>query len=221
MVRCRRGTRAKQRPRQERGPCLRSGVRCTFGVFVSTHSLSGWRYDGAATSNNDLSVIQEDRRALPSAASSTFCSCPTFVILSGTILICAGSSLSLLIWRLSASTAQLGLGATCRPASRHPYTSPELAPIGPTSPRALPVNELGGQGRALNFSRSLKSHMVSTTCATSATQEFVDVVRASGTAGRRRAPPPSAIVILTRRPESTIDPSKVSCPLRPSRPVLM
>ena len=35
-----------------------------FGVFVlgtGNHS-AGWRYDGAATSNNDLSVIQEIAR---------------------------------------------------------------------------------------------------------------------------------------------------------------
>jgi hypothetical protein len=35
-----------------------------FGVFVlgtGNHS-AGWRYEGAATSNNDLSVIQESAR---------------------------------------------------------------------------------------------------------------------------------------------------------------
>jgi hypothetical protein len=41
-----------------------------FGVFVlgtGNHS-AGWRYDGAATSNNDLSVIQEIARHAERAA---------------------------------------------------------------------------------------------------------------------------------------------------------
>jgi hypothetical protein len=48
-----------------------------LGVFVlgaGNHS-AGWRWEGAAVSNNDLAVIQEIAR-MPSAANSTCCSSP-------------------------------------------------------------------------------------------------------------------------------------------------
>ena len=50
-----------------------------LGVFVlgtGNHS-AGWRYEGAAVSNNDLAVTTGKSRASPSAANSTSCSSPT------------------------------------------------------------------------------------------------------------------------------------------------
>src|SRR3989475_13049675 len=51
-----------RRRKSRAGPMKRREMH--FGVFVlgtGNHS-AGWRYDGAATSNNDLSVIQEIAR---------------------------------------------------------------------------------------------------------------------------------------------------------------
>ena len=86
-----------------------------FGVFVlgtGNHS-AGWRYEGAATSNNDLSVIQEIARH---AERGKF----DLLFVSDGLVMDPGDHPSFLcrfepttlISALSASTRHIGLGAT-------------------------------------------------------------------------------------------------------------
>src|SRR5262245_41530182 len=92
-----------------------------FGVFVlgtGNHS-AGWRYDGAATSNNDLSVIQD----IAAQAERGKCD------LLGVLVVHPGDLPSFLcrfepttlISALSASTAHIGLGATVSTSFGEPY----------------------------------------------------------------------------------------------------
>jgi alkanesulfonate monooxygenase SsuD/methylene tetrahydromethanopterin reductase-like flavin-dependent oxidoreductase (luciferase family) len=95
-----------------------------FGVFVlgtGNHS-AGWRYDGAATSNNDLSVIQEIARH---AERGKF----DLLFVSDGLVMDPGDHPSFLcrfepttlISTLSASTRHIGLGATVSTSFGEPY----------------------------------------------------------------------------------------------------
>src|SRR5262245_55983464 len=95
-----------------------------FGVFVlgtGNHS-AGWRYDGAATSNNDLSVIQEIARQ---AERGRF----DLLFVSDGLVMDPGDHPSFLcrfepttlISALSASTRHIGLGATVSTSFGEPY----------------------------------------------------------------------------------------------------
>ena len=95
-----------------------------FGVFVlgtGNHS-AGWRYDGAATSNNDLSVIQEIARH---AERGKF----DLLFVSDGLVMDPGDHPSFLcrfepttlISALSASTSHIGLGATVSTSFGEPY----------------------------------------------------------------------------------------------------
>src|ERR1700756_2779943 len=95
-----------------------------FGVFVlgtGNHS-AGWRYDGAATSNNDLAVIQEIAHQ---AERGKF----DLVFVSDGLSMDPGDHPSFLcrfeptslISVLSASTSRIGLGATVSTSFGEPY----------------------------------------------------------------------------------------------------
>ena len=95
-----------------------------FGVFVlgtGNHS-AGWRYEGAATSNNDLSVIQEIARH---AERGKF----DLVFVSDGLVMDPGDHPSFLcrfepttlISALSVSTRHIGLGATVSTSFGEPY----------------------------------------------------------------------------------------------------
>ena len=95
-----------------------------FGVFVlgtGNHS-AGWRYDGAATSNNDLSVIQEIAQH---AERGKF----DLLFVSDGLVMDPGDHPSFLcrfepttlISALSASTRHIGLGATVSTSFGEPY----------------------------------------------------------------------------------------------------
>src|SRR5262245_55026991 len=64
VVGCGRGPRSGGEPETGSTPMCAARREMHFGVFVlgtGNHS-AGWRYEGATTSNNDLSVIQEIAR---------------------------------------------------------------------------------------------------------------------------------------------------------------
>src|SRR5574342_1250073 len=95
-----------------------------FGVFVlgtGNHS-AGWRYEGAATSNNELSVIQEIARQ---AERGKF----DLLFVSDGLVMDPGDHPSFLcrfepttlISALSASTRHIGLGATVSTSFDQPY----------------------------------------------------------------------------------------------------
>src|SRR2546421_3212654 len=95
-----------------------------LGVFVlgtGNHS-AGWRYEGAATSNNDLSVIQEIARQ---AERGKF----DLVFVSDGLVMDPGDHPSFLcrfepttlISALSACTKHVGLGATVSTTYSEPY----------------------------------------------------------------------------------------------------
>src|SRR5919106_6003852 len=95
-----------------------------LGVFVlgtGNHS-AGWRYEGAATSNNDLAVIQEIARQ---AERGKF----DLVFVSDGLAFDAGDHPSFLcrfepttlISALSLSTTHIGLGATASTTYGEPY----------------------------------------------------------------------------------------------------
>src|SRR5260370_20788451 len=134
-----------------------------FGVFVlgtGNHS-AGWRYEGAATSNNDLSVIQEIARQ---AERGKF----DLVFVSDGLVMDPGDHPSFLcrfepttlISALSTSTRHIGLGATVSTSFGEPYhvarTFGSIDHI--TKGRAAwnVVTSTAGKA-ALNFSR--ESHM--------------------------------------------------------------
>src|SRR6266446_1832579 len=114
VVGCRRGARSGNEPRGERAMSA-TRREMHLGVFVlgtGNHS-AGWRYEGAATSNNDLSVIQEIARQ---AERGKF----DLLFVSDGLVMDPGDHPSFLcrfepttlISTLSASTRHLGLGAT-------------------------------------------------------------------------------------------------------------
>src|SRR5262252_3485891 len=95
-----------------------------FGVFVlgtGNHS-AGWRYEGAATSNNDLSVIQEIARE---AERGKF----ALLFVSDGLVMDPGDHPSFLcrfepttlISVLSASSTHIGLGATVSTSFNEPF----------------------------------------------------------------------------------------------------
>ena len=150
-----------------------------FGVFVlgtGNHS-AGWRYEGAATSNNDLSVIQEIARQ---AERGKF----DLVFVSDGLVMDPGDHPSFLcrfepttlISALSASTRCIGLGATVSTSFGEPYhvarTFASIDHI--TNGRAAWNVVTSSSGKAaLNFSR--EEHMPHDLRYELA-QEFVDVV---------------------------------------------
>src|SRR5207249_3491185 len=151
-----------------------------FGVFVlgtGNHS-AGWRYDGAATSNNDLSVIQEIARH---AERGKF----DLLFVSDGLVMDPGDHPSFLcrfepttlISALSASTRYIGLGATVSTSFGEPYhvarTFGSIDHI--TKGRAAWNVVTSSAGKAaLNFSR--EAHMEHD-LRYEVAQEFVDVVK--------------------------------------------
>ena len=151
-----------------------------FGVFVlgtGNHS-AGWRYDSAATSNNDLSVIQEIARQ---AERGKF----DLLFVSDGLVMDPGDHPSFLcrfepttlISALSASTRHIGLGATVSTSFGEPYhvarTFGSIDHI--TKGRAAWNVVTSSAGKAaLNFSR--EAHMEHD-LRYEVAQEFVDVVK--------------------------------------------
>src|SRR5213594_3370817 len=151
-----------------------------FGVFVlgtGNHS-AGWRYDGAATSNNDLSVIQEIAKH---AERGKF----DLLFVSDGLVMDPGDHPSFLcrfepttlISALSASTRHIGLGATVSTSFGEPYhvarTFGSIDHI--TKGRAAWNVVTSSAGKAaLNFSR--EAHMEHD-LRYEVAQEFVDVVK--------------------------------------------
>src|SRR6266850_6177811 len=151
-----------------------------FGVFVlgtGNHS-AGWRYEGAATSNNDLSVIQEIARQ---AERGKF----DLLFVSDGLVMDAGDHPSFLcrfepttlISVLSASTRHIGLGATVSTSFNEPYNVARIfASIDHISQGRAAWNVVtSSQPRAaLNFSRD--QHM-DHELRYEVANEFVDVVK--------------------------------------------
>jgi N-acetyl-S-(2-succino)cysteine monooxygenase len=151
-----------------------------LGVFVlgtGNHS-AGWRYGGAATSNNDLSVIQEIARQ---AERGKF----DLVFVSDGLAMDPGDHPSFmcrfepttLISALSMSTTHVGLGATVSTTFGEPYhVARTIASIDHISRgrAAWNVVTTSGGKAALNFSRD--EHMEHDLRYERA-EEFVDVVK--------------------------------------------
>jgi FMN-dependent oxidoreductase (nitrilotriacetate monooxygenase family) len=151
-----------------------------FGVFVlgtGNHS-AGWRYDGAATSNNDLAVIQEIARQ---AERGRF----DLVFVSDGLVMDPGDHPSFLcrfepttlISALSLSTTHIGLGATVSTTFGEPYhVARTFASIDHLSKGRAAWNVVTSSASraALNFSR--EEHMEHDLRYERA-QEFVDVVK--------------------------------------------
>ena len=151
-----------------------------FGVFVlgtGNHS-AGWRYEGAATSNNDLSVIQEIARQ---AERGKF----DLVFVSDGLVMDPGDHPSFLcrfepttlISVLSASTRHIGLGATVSTSFGEPYhVARTFASIDHISRGRAAWNVVTSSAgkAALNFSR--EQHMEHDHRYEVA-EEFVDVVK--------------------------------------------
>ena len=151
-----------------------------LGVFVlgtGNHS-AGWRYEGAATSNNELSVIQEIGRI---AERGRF----DLLFISDGLVMDPGDHPSFLcrfepttlISVLSASTSHIGLGATVSTSFNEPYNVARIfASIDHLSRGRAAWNVVtSSQTRAaLNFSRDRHmDHELRYEVA----QEFVDVVK--------------------------------------------
>jgi FMN-dependent oxidoreductase (nitrilotriacetate monooxygenase family) len=150
-----------------------------FGVFVlgtGNHS-AGWRYEGAAISNNDLSVIQE---IAAEAERGKF----DLVFVSDGLVMDPGDHPSFLcrfepttlISALSASTRHIGLGATVSTSFGEPYhVARTFASIDHISKGRAAWNVVTSSAAkaALNFSR--EAHMEHDLRYELA-QEFVDVV---------------------------------------------
>src|SRR5690242_11583532 len=151
-----------------------------FGVFVlgTGNHAAGWRYDGAATSNNDLSVIQEIARQ---AERGKF----DLLFVSDGLVMDPGDHPSFLcrfepttlISVLSASTRYIGLGATVSTSFNEPYNVARIfASIDHISRGRAAWNVVtSSQTRAaLNFSRDRHmDHELRYEVA----QEFVNVVK--------------------------------------------
>ena len=151
-----------------------------LGVFVlgtGNHS-AGWRYDGAATSNNDLAAIQEIARQ---AERGKF----DFVFISDSLamkpddhpsFICRFEPTTL-IAALSLTTTHIGLGATVSTSYSEPYTvARTFASLDHISNGRVAWNVVTSYnpGAPLNFSREENAeHDLRYERA----QEFVDVVK--------------------------------------------
>jgi FMN-dependent oxidoreductase (nitrilotriacetate monooxygenase family) len=177
-----------------------------FGVFVlgtGNHS-AGWRHDGAAISNNDLSVIREIARH---AERGKF----DLLFVSDGLVMDPGDHPSFLcrfepttlISALSASTRHIGLGATVSTSFGEPYhvarTFASIAHI--TGGRAAWNVVTSSAGKAaLNFSREAHlEHDLRYEVA----QEFVDVVKGLWDCWEDGA------IVADRATGVYIDPSKV------------
>src|ERR1051325_6640494 len=95
-----------------------------LGVFVlgaGNHS-AGWRYDGAATSNNELSVIQEIARIAERGKFDLLFVSDGVVMARGDLpsFLCRFEPTTL-ISVLAATTTHLGLGATVSSSFSEPY----------------------------------------------------------------------------------------------------
>ena len=151
-----------------------------FGVFVlgtGNHS-AGWRYEGAATSNNDLSVIQEIARE---AERGKF----DLVFVSDGLVMDPGDHPSFLcrfepttlISVLSASTRHIGLGATVSTSFGEPYhVARTFASIDHISKGRAAWNVVTSSAGKAAFNFSREAHMEHDQRYEVA-QEFVDVVR--------------------------------------------
>ena len=187
-----------------------------FGVFVlgtGNHS-AGWRYDGAATSNNDLAVIQEIARQ---AERGKF----DLLFVSDGLVMDPGDHPSFLcrfepttlISALSTSTRHIGLGATVSTSFGEPYhVARAFGSIDHiTRGRAAWNVVTSSAGKAaLNFSR--EAHMEHD-LRYEVAQEFVDVVKGLWDCWQDGA------IVADKASGVYLDPSKVR-PLDPSRPVL-
>ncbi len=150
-----------------------------LGVFVlgaGNHS-AGWRYDGAATSNNELPVIQEIARIAERGKFDLLFVSDGLVMDPGDLpsFLCRFEPTSL-IAALAATTTHLGLGATVSSSFSEPYNVARLfASIDHISGGRAAWNVVtSSQARAaLNFGRD--EHMEHELRYERA-QEFVDVV---------------------------------------------
>ena len=159
---------------------MRPGVRCISGSSSSAPATTrpGWRYEGAATSNNELAVIEEIGRI---AERGRF----DLLFISDGLVMDPGDHPSFLcrfepttlISVLSASTSHIGLGATVSTSFNEPYNVARIfASIDHISQGRAAWNVVtSAQVRAaLNFSRD--SHMEHE-LRYEVAQEFVDVVK--------------------------------------------
>src|SRR2546425_11455233 len=178
--RCAASATCRRRKSKDGNPMSPKRREMHFGVFVlgtGNHS-AGWRYDGAATSNNDLSVIQEIARH---AERGKF----DLLFVSDGLVMDPGDHPSFLcrfepttlISALSASTRYIGLGATVSTSFGEPYhvarTFGSIDHI--TKGRAAWNVVTSSAGKAaLNFSR--EAHMEHD-LRYEVAQEFVDVVK--------------------------------------------
>ena len=150
-----------------------------LGVFVlgaGNHS-AGWRYDGAATSNNDLAVIQEIARTAERGKFDLLFVSDGLVMDPGDLpsFLCRFEPTTL-ISVLAATTTHLGLGATVSTSFSEPYNVARIfASIDHISGGRAAWNVVtSSQARAaLNFGRD--AHMEHELRYERA-QEFVDVV---------------------------------------------
>ena len=151
-----------------------------LGVFVlgaGNHS-AGWRYEGAAVSNNDLGVIQEIARTAERGKFDLLFVSDGLVMDPGDLpsFLCRFEPTTL-ISVLSACTTHLGLGATVSTSFSEPYNVARIfASIDHISQGRAAWNVVtSSQPRAaLNFSRD--AHMEHELRYERA-QEFVDVVK--------------------------------------------
>jgi FMN-dependent oxidoreductase (nitrilotriacetate monooxygenase family) len=151
-----------------------------LGVFVlgtGNHS-AGWRYDGAATSNNDLSVIQEIARIAERGKFDLLFVSDGLVMNPGDhpSFLCRFEPTTL-ISVLSAATKHLGLGATISTSYSEPYNVARIfASIDHISGGRAAWNVVTSTApaAALNFSR--EQHMEHEHRYEVA-NEFVDVVK--------------------------------------------
>ena len=151
-----------------------------LGVFVlgtGNHS-AGWRYEGAATSNNDLRVIQEIARQ---AERGKF----DLVFVSDELVMDPGDYPSFLcrfepttlITALSACTTHVGLGATVSTSYSEPYNvARTLASIDHISQGRAACNVVTSTAAnaALNFSRE---ENMEHDLRYGRAEEFVDIVK--------------------------------------------
>src|SRR5215467_10457803 len=112
-----------------------------LGVFVlgaGNHS-AGWRWEGAAVCNNDLSVIQEIARIAERGKFDLLFVSDGLDYEHGDLpsFICRFEPTSL-ISALSAYTTRLGLGATVSTSFTEPYNIALYSPRSTTSARAAP-----------------------------------------------------------------------------------
>src|SRR5262249_3741625 len=159
------------------GPARREMHLGVFVLGTGNHS-AGWRYEGAAISNNDLAVIQEIARQ---AERGKF----DLVFVSDGLVMDPGDHPSFLcrfepttlISALSLSTRYVGLGATVSTSFGEPYhVARTFASIDQISKGRAAWNVVTSSAAtaALNFSR--EAHMEHD-LRYEVAQEFVDVVK--------------------------------------------